>query len=64
MRRSPQANRYLYSTLGSEWMACQYSVIHEDIKFLAGKRNVFTKYHFDTSTIFFCTLEFIYTEVH
>lgn len=45
-------NKYLYTTMGSEWMACQYSGISEDTKFLAGKSSIPLKYHFDTSTVF------------
>lgn len=57
-------NKYLYATVGSEWMACQYSVISENAKFLAGKSSIPLKYHFDTSTVFFCILECIYIKSH
>lgn len=63
-RLRAESQRHLYSTVGSEWMTCQYSVIYKDIKFLADKRSIFRKYHFDPSTIFFCILESIYMEGH
>lgn len=59
-----ERQRYLYSAVGSEWMTCQYLVIYKDTKFPADKRSIFRKYHFDTSTIFFCILESIYMEGH
>lgn len=72
MRRSQQANSHARRQMPSRatTVFVFYHGLRMDnlsilgIKFLANKRSIIRKYHFDTSTIFSCISEIIYTEDH